>query len=79
MAELNLTAGKRAKASTAYTSALNYFAVGGAQLTADAWERRYELVFATGINRAECEFLTGDLAAARGRLESLSPCREHRG
>ncbi|MGA8705976.1 MAG: serine/threonine-protein kinase PknK, partial [Steroidobacteraceae bacterium] len=72
VAELNLIAGKRAKASTAYTSALNYFSVGGTQLTADVWERRYELVFATEINRAECEFLAGDFAAARGRLEVLS-------
>ena len=37
-----------------------------------AWERRHELIFALEINRAECEFLTGDLAAAEERLNGLS-------
>ena len=41
VAELNLMAGKRAKASTAYASALHYFAAGRALLAEDGWERRY--------------------------------------
>jgi PAS domain S-box-containing protein len=72
LAELNLIAGKRAKASTAYGSALKYLAIGDVLLPADSWERCHSLVFAVELNRAECEFLTGDLAAAEGRLSTLS-------
>jgi PAS domain S-box-containing protein len=73
VAELNLMAGKRAKTSTAYASALNYLIVGAALLADDRWERRHELAFALELNRAECEFLTGELAAAEERLTALSP------
>jgi predicted ATPase len=74
LAEFNLIAGKRAKASTAYASALNYLSVGTGLLPEDCWERRYALAFALEINRAECEFLTGALEAADQRLSILS-CR----
>ncbi|MFZ6178899.1 AAA family ATPase [Nannocystis pusilla] len=73
VAELNLIAGKRAKGSTAYASALTYFAAGAALLPEDSWERRYDLAFALEFHRAECEFLTGELAAAEQRLSTLSP------
>ena len=72
LAELNLIAGKRAKASTAYASALNYLIAGAALLADDCWERRPELIFALELHRAECEFLTGELAAAEARLTMLS-------
>ena len=72
LAELNLTAGKRAKASTAYTSALKYLVAGTALLSNDSWTRRRELSFALELHRAECEFLTGELAAAEERLSRLS-------
>ena len=72
LAELNLIAGKRAKASTAYLSALNYFATGATLLEADCWERRYELIFVLELDRAQCEFLTGELAPAERRLETLA-------
>lgn len=71
-AELNLIAGKRAKRSTAYASALKYFAAGAALLESDCWERRYELSFALELHRAQCEYLTGDLSAAEERLAMLS-------
>ena len=71
LAELNLIAGKRAKASTAYASALTYLVAGAALLAEDA-ERRHELTFALELNRAECEFLTGELMAAEQRLAALS-------
>ena len=71
LAELNLIAGKRAKASTAYVSALKYFITGEACLTNEVWERRHDLVFQLELNRSECEFLTGEPAAAAERLEAL--------
>src|SRR6266849_4663599 len=72
LAELNLIAGKRAKASTAYTSALKYLIAGAALLPDDCWERQPELILALELHRAECEFLTGELATAETRLTMLS-------
>jgi len=72
LAELNLLAGKRAKASTAYASALAYLAAGAALLSKDSFERRHDLAFALELKRAECEFLTGALVVAEERLASLA-------
>jgi PAS domain S-box-containing protein len=72
LAELNLIAGKRAEASTAYSSALTYLVAGAALLTDDSWERQHELAFALDLHRAECEFLTGARAEAEPRLTALS-------
>src|SRR3984957_14710173 len=72
LAELNLVAGKRAKRSIAYASALTYLTVGTTQLAEDRWERRRELIFALELERAECEFLTGQLLPAEERLAELS-------
>jgi PAS domain S-box-containing protein len=74
LAELNLFAGKRAKASTAYASALNYLVAGAALLPGNAWEHEHELIFELELHRAECEFLTGALAEAEQRLATLSAC-----
>ncbi len=71
VAELNLMAGKRAKESTAYASALTYLAAGRALLGEDCWDRCYALAFALEFHCAECEFLTGALACAEARLAAL--------
>ena len=72
LAELNLLAGQRAKASAAYASALTYLTSGAALLPEDSWERRHELTFALELHRAECEFLTVALAEAEQRLTTLA-------
>ncbi|XXY23466.1 AAA family ATPase [Sorangium sp. So ce216] len=72
VAELNLLAGKRAKGSTAYASALAYLVAGAALLAEDGWSIRYELIFALERHRAECEYLTGELSRAEERLSMLS-------
>jgi predicted ATPase/signal transduction histidine kinase len=72
LAELHLLAGTRAKASTAYASALRYFTAGGALLAADPELRRPELAFAHELHRAECELLTGATDAAEQRLAELA-------
>ena len=72
LAELNLAAGKRAGASTAYGSALTYLAAGAALLPEDAWERRQELAFALQLHSADCEMCTGALQAAEERLAALA-------
>ena len=72
LAGLNLLAARRAKATTAYSSALVYCATGEALLAEDRWERCPELSFALAFHRAACEFLTGSLADAESRLTALS-------
>jgi len=71
LAEFNLTAGRRAKASTAYTSALGYFIAGRDLLTEECWEHRRELIFALELHRAECELLTGALSDAESHFAAL--------
>ena len=72
LAELYLAAGRRAKASAAYASALNYLAAGAALLPEDSWERLRELTFNLELHRAECEFVIGALPDAERRLAMLS-------
>ena len=72
VAELNLIAGRRAKISTAYTSALSYLAVGRALLTEQIWDYNYELIFAIEYLTAECELLTASKVAAENRLSMLA-------
>ncbi|MER9972050.1 serine/threonine-protein kinase PknK, partial [Mesorhizobium sp. M0060] len=72
VAELNLMAGKRAKAATAYASALQYFAAGRALVVENEWERCYRLTFDLELNWAECEYLSGELASAEERLSVVS-------
>jgi hypothetical protein len=73
IAELNLIAGRRARASSAYKSALAYLAAGEALLSEEQWERHYRLRFSLALNRAECEFVTGDFYGADERLSRLRP------
>ena len=72
IAELNLVAGRRAKASTAYASALSYLAAGRALLTEESWDSHHELIFDIECLTAQCELLTGQLAAAETRLALLA-------
>ena len=72
LAEFNLLAGKRALASSAYVSALNYLTTGAALLTQDSWGQHRELSFALELARAHCEFASGTVAEAEKRLRRLS-------
>jgi len=73
LAELNLIAGKRAKAAAAHNAALMYFTAGRALLEETGWRRCYRITFELELNSAECEYLLGDLASAEKRLAILSP------
>jgi PAS domain S-box-containing protein len=72
VAELNLIAGKRAKASTAYASSLKYLRAGRTLLTEETWNHNYDLVFSVECLLAECELLIADMAAAENRLSMLA-------
>ena len=71
LAELNLIAGKRAKKSTAYASALNYLSTGGALLTEESWERRYTLNFELKLQQAVCEMLNANFPVAEQLIVEL--------
>ncbi len=65
LARLNLEAGKKAKASTAYAAALEqYFTTGIEMLPGDAWEKHYDLTFSLYRERSECEYLCGNFEKA---------------
>ncbi|APR81520.1 Signal transduction histidine kinase CheA [Minicystis rosea] len=64
LAHLNLLAGRRAKAATAYQAAVGYLARGIDLLPEDAWASHYNLMFELHRERTECEYLSGDLAKA---------------
>jgi PAS domain S-box-containing protein len=66
VAELNLIAGRRAKLSTAYNSALQYLRAGRALLLEETWERNHQLIFSIEYLTAECELLTVTVCLAAG-------------
>ena len=71
VAAINLHAGRKAKASAAYVSACVYLAAGMALLDQSDWENQYELTFSLCIERAECEFLSGNLEKAEQLIADL--------
>ena len=71
VAELNLVAGKRAKASTAYDSSLIYLRFACSLLHDETWKSNYDLIFSIQSLLAECELLTADLKTAENRLALL--------
>lgn len=70
-ASLNLRAGLRAKASSAYGAARGYLAQGRAQLGEDGWTSNYALAFALALEHAECTFFDGELDEALGMTAPL--------
>ena len=72
VAELNFIAGKRAKGSTAYGSALSYLASARALLGEESWDRNYALTFNVEFQTAECELLTANVGAAEDRLSTMA-------
>ncbi len=71
VAELNLRASTKAKASTAYAAARIYLSVGMALLRREDWESRYELAFNLWLLCAECEFLSGNFDEAQRLISEL--------
>src|SRR5712664_572250 len=72
VATIELRAGRKAKASTAYASACVYLLAGMALLDESDWDSHYDLTFSLWLERAECEYLTGQLASAEAPLSWLS-------
>jgi histidine kinase len=64
LAELNLQAGQKAKASSAYSAAIHYFSCGLEQLGPDGWSLHYPLYFRISVEKSECEYFAGNLTDA---------------
>ena len=71
VATINLQAGRKAKASAAYASAAAYFAAGMALVDEKDFGRQYKLTFSLWLERAECEFLTGNFDQAQQLIVEL--------
>jgi PAS domain S-box-containing protein len=59
LAQLNLIAGKKAKASAAWKPAWNYLRIGINCLSADSWLRQYDLTLALYVETVEAAILSG--------------------
>jgi predicted ATPase/signal transduction histidine kinase len=68
LVRLNLVAGKKAKAATAYSAAVEYFNIGRELLAVNSWENQYELTLALHTEAAEAAYLSGDF----DRMETLA-------
>jgi PAS domain S-box-containing protein len=71
IAALALRAGRKAKASTAYASAREYFSAGMALLDERDWGSQYELMFSLWSERAQCELLSGNFEKAEQLIGDL--------
>ncbi|MFF2092244.1 AAA family ATPase [Paenibacillus sp. NPDC058174] len=71
LAELNVKAGNRALASSAYDAALGYFSHGSSLLEERHWSSRFELCFELHARLAECTYLCGQAEKSLQLIESL--------
>ena len=71
VATIDLSAGRKARTSAAYTSALGYFSAGMALLDEEDWGSHYELTFSLWLERAECELLSGNFEKAEQLIVEL--------
>ncbi|MUG98325.1 AAA family ATPase [Scytonema sp. UIC 10036] len=60
LAHLNLIAGEKAKAATAYESAIRYLKLGLELLTANSWQNQYSLTLTLYESAIETAYLNGD-------------------
>ncbi|MCU6710517.1 AAA family ATPase [Paenibacillus sp. J5C_2022] len=70
-AELNLKAGRRAKASAAYDGALELLDQGVALVGGDGWSCCSPLYAQLLLERSECQYYCGDTKRAEAALEEL--------
>ena len=71
VATIDLRAGRKAKASAAYASACVYSAAGMELLDESDWSSQYALTFGLWLERAECEFLSGNFDKAEQLIGEL--------
>lgn len=68
---LNFQAGKKAKTSAAYASALDYLTWAMKLLPSDAWSNHYENTLSLYMDRAECEYMKGNFETSEDLLNTI--------
>ncbi len=71
LAQLNLIAGRKAKAATAYADAAKYLTLGIGLLPANSWQSHYELTLAIYVEAAESEYLNTNFERSEMLIESI--------
>ncbi|MBD2113718.1 MULTISPECIES: adenylate/guanylate cyclase domain-containing protein [Cyanophyceae] len=71
LAQLNLRAARKAKASTAYQAAHSYLAVGLDCLPSATWNQQYALTLALHQEQAEVEYLIGNFETSKQILNTI--------
>ncbi|WP_094603994.1 Serine/threonine-protein kinase PknD [Sporomusa silvacetica DSM 10669] len=71
LAGYNLLAGRKAKITTAYESALNYFKAGMELLPDNAWDEYYQLTFDLHTERSQCEYLCSHFDTAEQQFDLI--------
>ncbi len=71
LAGLNLVAGQKARASTAYTAAIEYALKGINLLTTDCWQQCYQLTLALHELAAEVAYLSGDFTQMEQLIDTV--------
>jgi predicted ATPase/tRNA A-37 threonylcarbamoyl transferase component Bud32 len=71
LAHLNLIAGRKAKAATAYAAAVKYLTVGMELLAADSWLQSYDLTLAIYVEAAGSEYLNTNFEQAERLAEHI--------
>ncbi len=69
--QLNLKAGQKAKASTAYNASLDFLKSGTELLPEKSWKTDYELTFMIYLEKAEAEYLSGNYENAEKDFEYM--------
>ena len=62
LSKLNLDAGRKAKQSSAFKTALDYFEIGISLLKPNAWQQQYELCRDLNTEATEAAYLSGEFA-----------------
>lgn len=71
LAQLNLIAGKKAKAAMAYEPAVRYLTVGLELLAENSWQHQYDLTLALHFEAVEAEYLNANFPEAATLVEVL--------
>lgn len=71
LSRLNLIAGNKAKNSTAYQEALNYYSQGMNLLDNDSWETQYELTLNLYVSAAESAYLSTEFSLMENLVKPI--------
>ncbi|WP_242051545.1 ATP-binding sensor histidine kinase [Nostoc sp. FACHB-280] len=77
LAQLNLQAGNKAKAATAYAASVSYLNTGVALLNPDSWQSQYELTWKLYESLAESEYLNTNFAKSKYLIDQTLLSARH--